>query len=442
MKHNSLTGVLLSILLFNGCASDISHTPNVVSKPEPLVPHGSQTSYIVNGIRYNTLPTSRGYRERGQAYWYEGKITSSGEPYDRFAMTAAHRTLPLPTYVEVTNLRSHRSVIVRINDRGPFNGNRLIDLSYAAADKLGILGHGTSQVEVRAIDTGDSKDRNTNNSGETGDQSVQIRSAAALVAGQDTFITGTLKLPKAEPIPGKLQKPEATPPPLHAITPKPKETEPVASPAASPPQTAGTLTVLSGPTARATGTCSANTDCTTDANGHVSFTHTAVGGVGTDQINACSTDAKSNEGCSLEVTKNRGTPQNEDPDCSQVQPSLDWIWPPNHKFVAISVLGVTDPDGDPTVITIDSIYQDEPVDTYGDGNFIPDGEIIGAGTAKVRAERGGTRNVPGKGRFYHIGYTADDGRGGSCSGEVTVAVPHNLVTVPVDDGALYDSTVP
>ncbi|HFC53134.1 MAG TPA: septal ring lytic transglycosylase RlpA family protein, partial [Gammaproteobacteria bacterium] len=105
---------------------------------------------------YYVLESSRGYFERGTASWYgekfHGKFTSSGEPYDMYAMTAAHRTLPLPTYVRVTNLRNGRSVVVKVNDRGPFHDNRLIDLSYVAAAKLDMLDTGTAPVEVRAID--------------------------------------------------------------------------------------------------------------------------------------------------------------------------------------------------------------------------------------------------------------------------------------------------
>lgn len=130
------------------------------------------------------------------------------------------------------------------------------------------------------------------------------------------------------------------------------------------------------------------------------------------------------------------------PDCSAAAASIDSIWPPNHKFVDISVFGVTDPDGDSVTITIDSIFQDEPVDTFGDGKFTPDGIGVGTDTAEVRAERAGTKKVPGNGRVYHINFTADDGKGGSCSGEVLVGVPHDKGkrSVPVDEGALYDST--
>jgi hypothetical protein len=136
----------------------------------------------------------------------------------------------------------------------------------------------------------------------------------------------------------------------------------------------------------------------------------------------------------------RGTPLvvNEPPDCTEASPSVDTLWPPNHSFVAVDVLGVIDPDGDEVAITIDSIFQDEPVDGQGDGSFTPDGQGVGTATAEVRAERAG----PGNGRVYHIGFTADDGHGGTCSGEVLVGVPKNQGKkgAPVDDGPLYDST--
>lgn len=129
-------------------------TPRV----EPKSRRGNPDSYVVLGQRYHTLPSSQGYVERGIASWYgtkfHGRSTSSGEPYDMYAMTAAHKSLPLPTYVQVSNLRNGRSAIVRVNDRGPFHDNRLIDLSYAAATKLGILGEGTGLVEVRALNPG------------------------------------------------------------------------------------------------------------------------------------------------------------------------------------------------------------------------------------------------------------------------------------------------
>ena len=136
---------------------DVSDVPDAVPRAEPLSRYGNPESYKVYGKTYYTLPSSKGYTARGTASWYgtkfHGKRTSSGEPYDLYAMTAAHKTLPLPTYVEVTNLKNGRSVIVKVNDRGPFHGDRLIDLSYSAAAKLDILQYGTGQVEIRAIDT-------------------------------------------------------------------------------------------------------------------------------------------------------------------------------------------------------------------------------------------------------------------------------------------------
>lgn len=135
---------------------DETKIPNAVPKAEPLAKFGNMESYRVFGKRYYTLKTSRHYEEIGTASWYgtmfHAQRTSSGEPYNMLAMTAAHKTLPLPTYVEVTNLKNHRQIIVKVNDRGPFEANRIIDLSYVAAKKLGMLGHGTALVRVKAID--------------------------------------------------------------------------------------------------------------------------------------------------------------------------------------------------------------------------------------------------------------------------------------------------
>lgn len=126
-----------------------------IPRPEPRSRYGNGPTYEVYGQRYEVLDSSFGYRERGVASWYgqkfHGRPTSSQEPYDMYAMTAAHKSLPLPSYVEVRNLRNNRSVVVRVNDRGPFVKNRLIDLSYAAALKLDMVRHGTAMVEVRAI---------------------------------------------------------------------------------------------------------------------------------------------------------------------------------------------------------------------------------------------------------------------------------------------------
>ncbi len=134
---------------------DVSLVANAVPRAEPKSRYGNPASYVVRGRRYHTLSDSQGYRARGIASWYgtkfHGHRTSSGESYDMYAMSAAHKTLPLPTYARVTNLQNGKSVVVKINDRGPFHENRLIDLSYAAASRLGILGKGTGLVEVEAI---------------------------------------------------------------------------------------------------------------------------------------------------------------------------------------------------------------------------------------------------------------------------------------------------
>jgi rare lipoprotein A len=129
---------------------------DAVPRYEPPSQYGNPSSYAVAGRRYYVLDSAKGYVKRGLASWYgtkfHGRRTSSGETYDMYAMSAAHKTLPLPTYVQVTNLKNQKSVIVKVNDRGPFHSDRLIDLSYAAAVKLGITANGTAPVEVKAID--------------------------------------------------------------------------------------------------------------------------------------------------------------------------------------------------------------------------------------------------------------------------------------------------
>jgi rare lipoprotein A len=124
-------------------------------RAEPRARYGNHSPYTVNGRTYRVLPSARGYRERGDASWYgskfHGRLTSSGEPFDMYKVSAAHKTLPLPTWVEVTNLANGRKLVVRVNDRGPFKDGRIIDLSYAAAVKLGVVERGTAPVEVRAL---------------------------------------------------------------------------------------------------------------------------------------------------------------------------------------------------------------------------------------------------------------------------------------------------
>jgi rare lipoprotein A len=160
-----LLGVLL-ITAFSSCSTSPPRSQNkpVVNAPDapnaPLARElpsrtGNPESYVVFGKRYYVMGTSEGYRRSGIASWYgpqfHGKRTSSGSPFDMHAITAAHKSLPIPTYARVTNLENGRSIVVRINDRGPFVDDRVIDLSYAAADKLDMLEQGTAPVEVVAL---------------------------------------------------------------------------------------------------------------------------------------------------------------------------------------------------------------------------------------------------------------------------------------------------
>jgi len=162
---------LIVLLFLAGCAGDKKDEPadgpsdrrltpadvrDAVPKREPLARYGNHSPYTVLGKTYTVMESSKGYKERGVASWYgskfHGRRTSSGEVYDMHLATAAHKRLPLPTFAEVTNLDNGRSMIVKINDRGPFHDDRIIDLSYAAAVKLGVDKTGTARVKVRAID--------------------------------------------------------------------------------------------------------------------------------------------------------------------------------------------------------------------------------------------------------------------------------------------------
>ncbi|HEX3894944.1 MAG TPA: septal ring lytic transglycosylase RlpA family protein [Rudaea sp.] len=139
-----------------GPPPDVSKIPEPVPKSEPKSQYGNKSPYNVLGETYRVLPTCAGYVERGIASWYgnkfHGYMTSNFEKYDMYAYTAASKTLPLPCYVRVTNLENGKSAIVRVNDRGPFAANRIVDLSYVAAVKLGVWPKGTAMVEVRAVD--------------------------------------------------------------------------------------------------------------------------------------------------------------------------------------------------------------------------------------------------------------------------------------------------
>ncbi|CAN5719350.1 hypothetical protein BH18PSE1_BH18PSE1_07530 [soil metagenome] len=147
--------------LRQGPASPTARIPDPTPpvRDEPLSRYGNPEFYEVFGRRYRPLKNAAGFAERGIASWYGPDFhlrrTSSGETYDMYKMTAAHRVLPLPTYVEVTNLENGRRAIVRVNDRGPFKDERVIDLSYAAAVKLGVHRPGTARVKLRTIAPGD-----------------------------------------------------------------------------------------------------------------------------------------------------------------------------------------------------------------------------------------------------------------------------------------------
>ncbi|MGI1669418.1 MAG: septal ring lytic transglycosylase RlpA family protein [Neptuniibacter sp.] len=135
---------------------DVSHVKDAVPRVEPKSRGGNKSPYTVLGKRYHVMPSAQGYAETGTASWYgkkfHGHKTSNGEIYDMYKMSAAHKSLPIPTYLRVTNVANNKQVIVRVNDRGPFHGNRLIDLSYAAASKLDMLKKGTARVRLEAID--------------------------------------------------------------------------------------------------------------------------------------------------------------------------------------------------------------------------------------------------------------------------------------------------
>lgn len=169
MRRDSLLLTALAMLVLAGCASspgdgpgrsipDASELPNATPKDVPRSRYGNPESYEVLGQRYHVMSDASGFHQRGIASWYgrkfHGQRTSSGEPYDMYAMTAAHKTLPLPSWVEVTNLDNGRKAVVKVNDRGPFAKGRIIDLSYAAATKLGVVSPGTAPVSIRVVGPG------------------------------------------------------------------------------------------------------------------------------------------------------------------------------------------------------------------------------------------------------------------------------------------------
>ncbi len=169
-KTGYIALVLLVLSMFQGCTSsrykmqhdkapeglfDASAVPDAVPVWEPLSPRGNKSPYTVRGREYHILPSAQGYVETGISSWYglkfHGELTSNGEVYNMYEMSAAHKTLPLPSYLRVTNLDNGRVAIVRVNDRGPFHEDRIIDLSYAAAKKLGFDQRGTAKVKLESL---------------------------------------------------------------------------------------------------------------------------------------------------------------------------------------------------------------------------------------------------------------------------------------------------
>lgn len=150
--------IIVSSLLALACTA-LSMTayaaPEVKPKSEPLSPYGNPPSYKVFGKQYHVVNTNKDFQQRGLASWYgpkfHGNRTSSGEIYDMFGVTAAHKSLPIPCYVRVTNLENGKNLIVKVNDRGPFHNDRIIDLSYTAAKKLGMIENGTARVQIDGI---------------------------------------------------------------------------------------------------------------------------------------------------------------------------------------------------------------------------------------------------------------------------------------------------
>jgi rare lipoprotein A len=206
--------------------------PDAVPRYEPRSPYGNPPFYEVFGKRYFVLSSGADYAERGVASWYGPGFhkvrTSTGEIYDMYGMTAAHKTLPLPAYVRVTNLQNGRSVVVRVNDRGPFVGNRIIDLSYTAAAKLDMLRNGTAMVEVRTVGPANAP----------GDAGISV-AAVSTPTGTTPPTPAT-----ASPISAPSVVPGASPFPTAA---------PSAAPSSAAPSLAGTPSPEAAPTATQNG---------------------------------------------------------------------------------------------------------------------------------------------------------------------------------------------
>jgi rare lipoprotein A len=230
LRNTALLLAMLAMLLAASCSSKPGKVKEPADGPsrtgltakdvadavplaEPLSRYGNHSPYEVFGKKYYVLPSNQGYHQRGTASWYgskfHGRRTSSGEPYDMHLATAAHKTLPLPTYAEVTNLENGKKVIVKINDRGPFKHDRLIDLSYGAALRLGMTGTGTARVDVRVIDVSEGAHNLTYN--------VADSSSSASADGTWLQAGAYGQREGAEKLAGKLKQASLSPVSIHDV---------------------------------------------------------------------------------------------------------------------------------------------------------------------------------------------------------------------------------
>lgn len=168
MRIRGPLSLLSAMLLLSACGTtplhdsgpaqplDVSHIPDAVPRAEVRTRAGNKSPYTVLGKTYRVMPESRGFVQEGIASWYGNKFhglqTANGEIYSMYGMTAAHKTLPIPSYVRVTNLQNGRTIVVRVNDRGPFHQGRIIDLTYAGASKLGFIEQGTAPVKIEVLE--------------------------------------------------------------------------------------------------------------------------------------------------------------------------------------------------------------------------------------------------------------------------------------------------
>ncbi len=181
-------------------AADVA---DAIPRPDPILASGNRSPYTVNGVTYEILDNARNYREEGIASWYgtkfHGRKTSNGEVFDLYQATAAHKSLPIPSYALVTNLENGRQVTVRVNDRGPFHADRMIDLSYGAAVKLDFMQRGTARVRVELLNIAGVDDRRESIAGAyryvqlgafgSEDAARQLRAEVAVLLGSPVFIS-------------------------------------------------------------------------------------------------------------------------------------------------------------------------------------------------------------------------------------------------------------